>query len=48
MYPILDTRVECKGTYRYRYKNPETIRIEPDWNVKNGIVTLELLAAELE
>ena len=34
MYPILDTRVECKGHASTVPSIFSTIRIEPDWNVK--------------
>ena len=34
MYPILDTRVECKGYFYEFLKGDLAIRIEPDWNVK--------------
>ena len=34
MYPILDTRVECKGSNSGLLKVTLGIRIEPDWNVK--------------
>ena len=35
MYPILDTRVECKSLHSYNLPKDLSIRIEPDWNV-NG------------
>ena len=31
MYPILDTRVECKGKIRIFNIYIPSIRIEPDW-----------------
>ena len=34
MYPILDTRVECKGFISASDVVSLSIRIEPDWNVK--------------
>ena len=33
MYPILDTRVECKVYIMPSVTQSDTIRIEPDWNV---------------
>ena len=34
MYPILDTRVECKKVCHHVINAIIVIRIEPDWNVK--------------
>ena len=34
MYPILDTRVECKENKKTQVNLRVLIRIEPDWNVK--------------
>ena len=34
MYPILDTRVECKAYKGTCISCAGVIRIEPDWNVK--------------
>ncbi len=35
MYPILDTRVECKVIFVDVPMSNSFIRIEPDWNVKD-------------
>ena len=34
MYPILDTRVECKVVTLHKQIIINIIRIKPDWNVK--------------
>ena len=36
MYPILDTRVECKDSFNKTLTKILLIRIEPDWNVKKS------------
>ena len=48
MYPILDTRVECKVGYSGKTVNKSWIRIEPDWNVKRVIVIIGIVIFSLE
>ena len=39
MYPILDTRVECKVIINIKCTLYSVIRIEPDWNVKKKAIS---------
>ena len=47
MYPILDTRVECKGFIGISVICICRIRIEPDWNVKLDIFSCKVIVPHI-